>query len=125
MASKLFLTVHSAIYAFFALALFFVPDVLWPVYGLEVNDQYARFLSQHNSIFLGGLAFVGFLLRDLTGEYLEKLLMALMWANGLGFIITLYACLIAVFTGLGWSDPMFFGFLTLLCYLQIRKMPKM
>ncbi len=67
MTNKNFLTAHGVIYIFFALALFFGPTILWPAYGLQLNDQYAVFLSQHNSIFLGGIGIISFLFRD-SGE---------------------------------------------------------
>lgn len=51
MNNKTFLTAHGSVYTVFALALFFVPTLMWPMYGLEINDRYAYFLSQHTSIF--------------------------------------------------------------------------
>ena len=35
------------------------------MYGVEINDKYAYFLSQHTSIFLGGIAAISWLLRDI------------------------------------------------------------
>lgn len=123
MNNNVFLTTHSVIYAIFAIALFVIPAQLWPLYGVDVNDQYAYFLSQHNSIFLGGLAIICFLFRDIeTGsQTAQKLFNGLMWTNALGLIITLYACLTAVFTGFGWSDPAFFALLAGLSFLQLKK----
>lgn len=54
MNNKTFLTLHGGIYTAFAIALFFLPHVMWPMYGVEINDQYAYFLSQHTSIFWAG-----------------------------------------------------------------------
>lgn len=54
--NRSFLLIHSSIYAIFAIGLFFFPNLLWPNYGVQLNDQYSVFLSQHNSIFLGGIA---------------------------------------------------------------------
>lgn len=51
MTNRTFLTVHGVIYTVFAFALFFVPTMMWPMYGVQINDQYALFLSQHTSIF--------------------------------------------------------------------------
>ncbi|WP_432472150.1 hypothetical protein [Amphritea sp. HPY] len=123
MNNRVFLTIHSVIYAAFAIALFSIPAQLWPLYGVSVNDQYAYFLSQHNSIFLGGLAIISFLFRDIaTGsQSAQKLFNGLMWTNILGLIITLYACLTKVFTGFGWSDPAFFALLAGLSFLQNQK----
>ncbi len=122
MSNRTFLTVHSAIYAFFAFALFFLPGFLWPNYGLELNDRYAWFLSQHNSIFLGGIAILGFLFRDVADETAsQKLLTGLMATNVLGFVVTLYAALTGIFTGFGWSDPAFFAFLAVMSLLQLKK----
>ncbi len=122
MSNRTFLTLHSTIYAFFAFALFFLPGFLWPNYGLELNDRYAWFLSQHNSIFLGGIAILGLLLRDVTDRATtRKLLTGLMATNALGFVVTLYAALIGVFTGFGWSDPAFFAFLALMSFWQLKK----
>lgn len=123
MSNKLFLTIHSTIYVFFAAALFFLPSQIWPIYGLQVNDQYAYFLSQHNSIFLGGIAIIGFLLRDIEMNSLlaRKLFIGLVWTNILGFIITLYACFNHIFSGFGWSDPVFFALLALLNFWQFKK----
>ncbi len=123
MTNKIFLVTHSAIYAFFAIALFFLPDLLWPIYGVELNDQYARFLSQHNSIFLGGIAAIAFLFRDLEENSVlaTKLILGLMITNGLGFVVTLYAGLKHVFVGFGWSDPVFFAVLSLLCFWQLKR----
>ncbi|TKB54285.1 hypothetical protein [Ferrimonas aestuarii] len=115
-----FLTLHSVIYGVFALLLFFVPDQMWPLYGLEINDQYARFLSQHNSIFLGGLAAIGFLLRDLESTSAQiKLLQGILITNLLGACITLYGCLTGSFSGFGWSDPLFFAIVSLLSANQL------
>ncbi|MBL1320656.1 MAG: hypothetical protein COA63_006295 [Methylophaga sp.] len=123
MSNKLFFNIHSIIYAAFALALFFIPDYLWPIYGLEVNDQYARFLSQHNSIFLGGIAGIIYFFRNIETktESAQNLLKGLVFTNILGFIITLYACINGIFVGFGWSDPVFFGGLAGLSLWQLKK----
>ena len=122
MSNKTFLTLHGAIYLIFALALFFVPSQMWPMYGVEINDQYAYFLSQHTSIFLGGIAAVSLLLRDIEpGNIARKLFSALLVNNVLGVIITVYAGVSGIFVGFGWSDPAFFALLSVLSYLQLKK----
>lgn len=123
MTNRIFLSAHGVIYIFFALALFFGPNILWPNYGLELNDQYAVFLSQHNSIFLGGIGITSFLFRDAGAgsEAARAILKGLIWTNVLGVIITHYACLTGIFTGFGWSDPIFFALLAVLSFLQLRK----
>ncbi|NVO57941.1 hypothetical protein HW561_19260 [Rhodobacteraceae bacterium B1Z28] len=123
MTNKTFLTAHGVIYMFFALALFFAPAILWPNYGLQLNDQYAVFLSQHNSIFLGGIGIISFLFRnaDDGSETVRTILKGLIWTNVLGVVITLYACITGIFTGFGWSDPIFFALLAVLSFLQLRK----
>ncbi len=123
MSNKTYLIVHAIVFAFFAIALFFLPNQLWPMYGLEINDQYAKFLSQHNSIFLGGIAALAFLFRN-TQEKTEpalNLIKGLIVTNALGLIITLYACLNNIFVGFGWSDPAFFGLLTCIGFWQLKK----
>lgn len=123
MNHKTFLTLHGGIYAVFALALFFLPTLVWPMYGVEINDKYAYFLSQHTSIFLGGLGAVALFLRNVKDtEAIRQLLKALMTTNLLGVIITSYAGLTRVFVGFGWSDPAFFAVLTVLSYLQLNKL---
>ena len=123
MTPRTFLTLHGAIYAVFAVALFVVPGLLWPNYGVELNDRYAVFLSQHNSIFLGGIAIISILLRDTTDIATQhKILTGLMWTNTLGVAITLYAALTGIFTGFGWSDPAFFALLAVLSLLQKGKL---
>lgn len=122
MSNRQFLTIHGSIYALFALALFFVPRLMWPMYGLEINDQYAYFLSQHTSIFLGGIAAVSLLLRDIEeGMLAKRLFMALVITNILGVVITSYAGIIGIFTGFGWSDPAFFILLSVFSFLQMNK----
>ncbi|ELR67812.1 hypothetical protein C942_00119 [Photobacterium marinum] len=122
MQNRTFLVVHGAIYSVFAIALFFIPSLMWPMYGVQVNDQYAYFLSQHNSIFLGGIAALSFLFRDIEkGELSAKLFQGLMITNILGLIITLYACFKGIFVGFGWSDPAFFALLTALSFIQYKK----
>lgn len=122
MTSKQFLTFHSVVYGFFAVALLLIPLQLWPLYGLEIADGDALFLSQHNSIFLGGLAALTWLLRDLTQpDTLKRLLTGLLVTNLLGGVITLYACISGVFSGFGWSDPAFFILLALLSLKQLKK----
>ena len=123
MTNKTFLTAHGAVFVFFALALFFIPGILWPNYGLQLNDKYAVFLSQHNSIFLGGIGIISLLFRgtDHGSETTRKILTGLMWTNVLGVIITLYACFTGIFTGFGWSDPMFFALLAVLSFVQLGK----
>lgn len=119
MSKKSFLLIHGGIYAVFAFALFFLANQMWPIYGMEINDEYAKFLSQHNSIFLGGIALISFLFAPLVNEderAAKKIFLGLLGTNLLGFIITLYACLIGVFSGFGWSDPAFFAFLSVVCY---------
>ena len=77
MNNKTFLSLHGVIYAGFAFALFFLPTVMWPMYGVEINDKYAYFLSQHTSIFLGGIAAITWLLRDIEpGVSAKKLIQA-------------------------------------------------
>lgn len=122
MNNKTFLTAHGAIYTVFAFALFFMPNMMWPMYGVEINDQYAYFLSQHTSIFLGGIAAISLLLREIeAGKLGRNLFLALVITNLLGVVITVYAGLTGIFTGFGWSDPAFFSLLTLLSYVQFKK----
>ncbi len=121
MTNRTFLTVHGVIYTVFAFALFFVPTMMWPMYGVQINDQYALFLSQHTSIFLGGIAAVSLMLRDVEPSNTAKqLFKALLATNLLGVLITTYAGIIGVFVGFGWSDPIFFVSLSLLTYKQLR-----
>lgn len=123
MTNKTFLTAHGVIYIFFALALFFAPAILWPNYGLQLNDRYAVFLSQHNAIFLGGIGIISFLFRgtEHRSDTARTILTGLIWTNLLGVIITLYACLTGIFTGFGWSDPIFFALLAVLSFVQLGK----
>ncbi|WP_192890291.1 hypothetical protein [Vibrio bathopelagicus] len=122
MSNKTFLSLHGIIYAGFALALFFLPTVMWPMYGVEVTDKYAYFLSQHTSIFLGGIAAITWLLRDIeSGISAKKLIQGLVITNMLGAVITLYAAFTGIFVGFGWSDPVFFLFLSVLSVLQVRR----
>jgi len=104
MSNRILITVHAFIYAVFALALFFMPDLMWPFYGVEISDKYARFLSQHNSIFLGGVALFAWLFRDAQKDAAtaRKVLIGLFCTNALGVVITLYACLTGIFSGFGW-----------------------
>ncbi|MCR9857324.1 hypothetical protein [Vibrio parahaemolyticus] len=119
--NRAFLTVHGVIYTVFAFALFFVPTMMWPMYGVQINDQYALFLSQHTSIFLGGIAAVSLMLRDVEPSNTAKqLFKALLATNLLGVLITTYAGITGVFVGFGWSDPIFFVSLSLLTYKQLR-----
>lgn len=121
MTNRTFLTVHGVIYTVFAFALFFVPTMMWPMYGVQINDQYALFLSQHTSIFLGGIAAVSLMLRDVeSGKTTKQLFKALFITNGLGAVITTYAGITGVFVGFGWSDPILFVSLSLLTYKQLR-----
>ncbi|ELA9083099.1 hypothetical protein [Vibrio alginolyticus] len=121
MTNRTFLTVHGVVYTVFAFALFFVPTIMWPMYGVQINDQYALFLSQHTSIFLGGIAAVSLMLRNVeSGHTAKQLFTALLITNGLGAVITTYAGIIGVFVGFGWSDPIFFVLLSLITYKQLR-----
>ncbi|YCS28564.1 hypothetical protein ACTED3_16255 [Vibrio parahaemolyticus] len=121
MTNRTFLTVHGVIYTVFAFALFFVPTMMWPMYGVQINDQYALFLSQHTSIFLGGIAAVSLMLRDVEPSNTAKqLFKALLATNLLGVLITTYAGITGVFVGFGWSDPIFFVLLSLLTCKQLR-----
>jgi len=120
MKHRTFLTLHGSIYTAFAIALFFLPTIMWPMYGVEINDQYAYFLSQHTSIFLGGVAAVSLLLRNIEHkETVRQLLKALLVTNLLGVAITGYAGITGIFVGFGWSDPAFFALLTALTYRQL------
>ena len=122
MTNRTFLTVHGVIYTVFAFALFFVPTMMWPMYGVQINDQYALFLSQHTSIFLGGIAAVSLMLRDVeSGNTAKQLFKALLVTNVLGVAITTYAGITGVFVGFGWSDPAFFLLLSVLTFLQLKK----
>lgn len=122
MTNRTFLTVHGVIYTLFAFALFFVPTMMWPMYGVQINDQYALFLSQHTSIFLGGIAAVSLMLRDVEPSNTAKqLFKALLVTNLLGVVITTYAGITGVFVGFGWSDPAFFLLLSVLTFMQWKK----
>lgn len=123
MKTKTFLTIHGIVYAAFGLGLFFVPNLLWPNYGLQLNDKYAVFLSQHTTIFLGGIAAISLLFKDVEekSRYAKKILQGLLITNILGVIITLYAVYQGIFYGFGWSDPTFFALLTILSYLQLKR----
>jgi len=122
MTYRIFISAHSVIYALFALALYFLPDQLWPMYGVEINDTYARFLSQHTSIFLGGVAIIGWVLRLIEESTVQRsVLTAFVWTNLLGVLITLRACFEGIFVGLGWSDPLFFSLLVAMSTWQIKR----
>ncbi|MEH0759639.1 hypothetical protein H4F20_08080 [Vibrio sp. 16] len=122
MTNRLFLTLNGSIYTVFAFALIFLPTLMWPMYGVEINDKYAYFLSQHTSIFLGGVAAVSLFLRTIEHkETMQQLLKALLVTNLLGVVITGYAGLTGIFVGFGWSDPAFFALLSLLSYRQLIK----
>ncbi|TOF40375.1 hypothetical protein CGJ21_07120 [Vibrio parahaemolyticus] len=122
MTNRTFLTVHGVIYTVFAFALFFVPTMMWPMYGVQINNQYALFLSQHTSIFLGGIAAVSLMLRDVEPSNTAKqLFKALLVTNLLGVVITTYAGITGVFVGFGWSDPAFFLLLSALTFIQWKK----
>lgn len=122
MTNKVFLSVHGIIYFIFAFALFLIPDAIWPMYGVQINDLYAYFLSQHTSIFLGGIALISWLLREIeTGLVAKKLFLALLLTNLLGAVITIYAGITGVFVGFGWTDPAFFTLLSIVSYRQYSK----
>ncbi|HIF9171002.1 TPA: hypothetical protein ACX6RU_003584 [Photobacterium damselae] len=121
MTHRTFLRIHGFIYALFALALFFIPTILWPLYGVQINDKYALFLSQHTSIFLGGIAAICLLLQNITEEGTTKqLLKALLVTNVLGFVITTYGSLMGILVAFGWSDPAFFLLLSVLVFRQLK-----
>lgn len=121
MTNKTFLTFHGCIYLIFSLALFFIPTIIWPIYGVEINDKYAYFLSQHTTIFLGGIAAISLLLKDIeAGITAKKLFIALLILNILGALITVYAGVTGIFVGFGWSDPAFFIILSIFTYLQLK-----
>ncbi|RKE03218.1 hypothetical protein [Marinifilum flexuosum] len=121
-SNSTFLKVHSSIYAIFAIGLFLFPKLIWPNYGVQLNDQYSTFLSQHNSIFLGGIAIIGFLFKDTETKSLtaQKLFKGLMLTNVLGVLITLYAGFTKIFVGFGWSDPIFFALLAILSFIKLK-----
>lgn len=122
MTNKTFLTIHGGIYTTFAFALFFIPSLMWPVYGVEINDQYAYFLSQHTSIFLGGIAAISLMMRGIeSAQAMHQLLKALLVTNLLGVVITTYAGVTGIFVGFGWSDPAFFAVLSAVTFLQYQK----
>ncbi len=122
MTNKMFLSVHGIIYFIFAVALFVIPGTVWPMYGVQLNDQYAYFLSQHTSIFLGGIAIITWSLREIeTGLVAKKLSLALLLTNLLGVAITLYAGLTGIFVGFGWTDPAFFTLMSIISYNQYSK----
>ncbi|MGR5114982.1 hypothetical protein [Photobacterium damselae] len=121
MTHRTFLRIHGFIYALFALALFFIPTILWPLYGVQINDRYALFLSQHTSIFLGGIAAICLLLQNITEEGTTKqLLKALLVTNILGFVITTYGSLMGILVAFGWSDPAFFLLLSVQAFRQLK-----
>jgi hypothetical protein len=96
---------------------------MWPVYGVQINDQYALFLSQHTSIFLGGIAAVSFMMRGVSDLYAQfQLIKALLITNLLGVVITTYAGITGIFVGLGWSDPLFFLVLSVITYIQLKRL---
>ncbi|TOO17095.1 hypothetical protein CGH33_12770 [Vibrio parahaemolyticus] len=101
MTNRTFLTVHGVIYTVFAFALF---------------------LSQHTSIFLGGIAAVSLMLRDVEPRNTDKqLFKALLATNLLGVVIATYAGFTGVFVGFGWSDPAFFLLLSAFTFIQWKK----
>lgn len=122
MSNKLFLTIHGVIYVIFGVLLFAIPKLFWPMYGVELNDEYAIFLSQHATIFLCGIGFISLLFRDVEDKsvYAKKLFMGLLLTNILGVAITLYACVDGIFYGLGWSDPAFFSLMSVLSFVRLR-----
>jgi len=122
MNNKTFLTIHGSIYVVFGLLLFLIPKLFWPMYGVQINDEYSVFLSQHTTIFLCGIGFISFLFKDVEkkSESAVKLFKGLLYTNVLGVAITLYACFDGVFYGLGWSDPAFFALMSIFSYVRLR-----
>ena len=122
MSNKLFLTIHGTIYVTFGILLFAIPKLFWSMYGVELNDEYAVFLSQHATIFLCGIGFISLLFRDIEDKsiYAKKLFLGLVWTNLLGVAITLYACFDGIFYGLGWSDPAFFALMSILSFVRLK-----
>ncbi|USD36194.1 MULTISPECIES: hypothetical protein [Ferrimonas] len=110
MSANRVLQLHSLIYGVFAVLLALIPAWLWPQYGLMIDDKYSVFLSQHNSIFLAGIAIIGwqFSRFEPGSSAVLTLLRSLIWTNLIGAAVTLYACLTGLFSGFGWSDPLFF-----------------
>jgi len=89
---------------------------------VEINDQYAYFLSQHTSIFLGGVAAVSLMMRGIeSGQAMTQIIKALLVTNVLGVVITTYAGVTGIFVGFGWSDPAFFLLLSVITFLQLKK----
>ena len=122
MRSKTFFTLHTIIYASFALALFCIPQQLWPLYGVQIHDGYAQFLSQHTSIFLGGIAIITGLFRSVSDPYsILQLTKALFLTNLLGCTITSYALINGIFQGMGISDPIFFALLSAISLYQWKQ----
>lgn len=122
MNNKQFLTIHGSIYVIFGLLLFLIPKLFWPMYGVQIQDEYAVFLSQHTTIFLVGIGIISLLFKDVKekSESAVNLFKGLLYTNILGVTITLYACLDGVFYGLGWSDPAFFTLMSFLSLLRLK-----
>ena len=121
MTNRNLFVAHAVIYAIFALALFFLADTMWPFYGVTISDKYALFLSQHTSIFLGGVAALAWVHRDADAIAARNTLKGLLITNLLGVVITLYAGFTGIFTGMGWSDPIFFACLAALVAFKLSR----
>lgn len=88
-------------------------------YKLTTNTR--CFYRNIRRFFLGGIAAVSLMLRDVEPSNTAKqLFKALLATNLLGVLITTYAGITGVFVGFGWSDPIFFVSLSLLTYKQLR-----
>lgn len=122
MNNKTFLTIHGVIYLVFGILLFIIPKLFWPIYGVQINDEYAVFLSQHTTIFLGGVGIISLLFNDVQekSEWAIKIFKGLFFTNLLGVAITLYACIDGVFFGMGWSDPAFFALMSILSFMRLN-----
>lgn len=122
MTTRTFLIIHSIIYTLFAVGLFATPALMLRMFGVEHDDPFIIFLVQDNSVFLAGIAVLGFLFRDVKecSSEARKIILVFLIMAILGFALTFYTLLNGGLSGpLGWTDACSFAVLIILASLQM------
>lgn len=122
MTTRTFFIIHSVIYSLFAIGLFATPALMLRMFGVAYNDPFILFLVQDNSVFLAGIAVLGFLFRDVEecSDEARRIITVFLIMAVLGFALTLHAVLTGILAGpMGWSDACSFAVLALLASWQL------
>jgi hypothetical protein len=114
MSLKIFLSVKTLISLVFGLGTMFIPELLLPLYDVNLSSQGYFFARLLGATLVGLGSICWFTREEDSGRFRESIILSLFVTDTLGFIVTLMAQLQGLVNILGWSNVAIWGVLAVL-----------